>query len=432
MQGCVVSRAVGPSELPNQEISAATGHRMDWSGLRFAVSHVLAIGLVLGGTPSAEAQLRPEPDAIKLAPRELIDRLRDSPTDYFRFVNRPWIARVCDVFAEDLVNLPTVRLHGDAHLEQFAVTKDDWGLDDFDDSARGPALVDLVRFLGSIDLAMRRRGWSRNREALFDRFFAGYRRGLAEPDYRSAQPAIVGRLRAQAPRSRAAFLAWGQAQMKPMDETATKAVVAGMDAIARVVYAERPDLPPGYLTVVRAGWLRMGVGSALGDKVLIRIHGPSAEPDDDELVEAKELKQLGGLRCLEAPPATQPTLRVIVGARQMGRLRYNILAAGPELVIPEIVVGGKELRDWWIRSWDWSYRELHVGDLRSVQELEEIVYDAGVQLGGGALRELAGAQAYSGQQRELEFLARLERRIRDETSRLVEELFLGWKGLGVR
>ena len=403
---------------------------MDLNRLRFPLGQALAISLVLAGTPSA--QLRPEPGAIALAPPELTDRLRANPMDYFRFVNRPWIARVCDVFAEDLVNLPTVRLHGDAHLEQFAVTKDDWGLDDFDDSARGPALVDLVRFLGSIDLAMRRRGWTRNREALFDRFFAGYRRGLAEPDYRSAQPAIVRRLRAQAPRSRAAFLTWGQAQMKPMDGAATKAVVAGMDAIARIVYAERPDLPPGYLTVVRAGWLRMGVGSALGDKVLIRIHGPSAEPDDDELVEAKELKQLGGLRCLEAPPATQPTLRVIVGARQVGRLRYNILAAGPELVIPEIVVQGKELRDWWIRSWDWSYRELHVDDLQSVQELEEIVYDAGVQLGGGALRDETGLQGDVDRRRALGALARLELRIRDETSRLIEELLLGWKGLGVR
>ena len=90
------------------------------------------------------------------------------------------------------------------------------------------------------------------------------------------------------------------------------------------------------------------------------------------------------------------------------------------------------MRNWWIRRPDWSYRELRVDDLRSVQELEEIVYDAGVQLGGGALRELAGAQAYSGQQRELETLARLERRIRDETSRLAEELLLGWKELGVR
>ena len=130
---------------------------MDWSGPRFAVSHVLAIGVVLAGTPSALAQLRPEPDAIKLAPCELIDRLQDDSTDYFRFVNRPWIARVCEAFAEDFPNLPQARLHGDAHIEQFAVTEDAWGLDDFDDSARGPGLVDIVRFLGSIHLVVRRR-----------------------------------------------------------------------------------------------------------------------------------------------------------------------------------------------------------------------------------------------------------------------------------
>jgi hypothetical protein len=123
---------------------------------------------------------------------------------------------------------------------------------------------------------------------------------------------------------------------------------------------------------------------------------------------------------------------VIAGVRQVGRLKHNILAAGPDLVIPEVEVQGQQLRNWWIRSWDWSYRELRVDDLRSVRELEEIVYDAGVQLGGGALRELAGAEAYSGQQRVRHTLARLERRIRDETSRLVDELLLGWKELGVR
>lgn len=130
---------------------------MEWSGLRFAVSHVLAIGLLLGGTSSAQAQLRPEPDAIKLAPRQLIDRLRASPTDYFRFVNRPWTARVCE------------------------------------------------------------------------------------------------------------------------------------------------------------GWLRMGVGGALADKILIRVQGPSAKTDDDELVEAKQVQHLGGLPCLEPPPTIQPALRVIAG-----------------------------------------------------------------------------------------------------------------------
>jgi hypothetical protein len=404
---------------------------MDLTALRLTVRQILAIGVVLIGASSASAQLRPEPDAIRLAPRELIDRLRDNPIDYFRFINRPWIARVCDVFAEDMRDLPIVRLHGDAHIEQFAVTKDAWGLDDFDDSARGPALVDLVRFLGSIDLTVRQRGWTGNHKALVDRFFEGYRRGLAEPGYRSPQPDIVGRLRAQAPRSHAAFLAWGEAQMQPMAEESVKAVGVAMDAVSRFVHAERPDLAPGYLTVARVGWLRMGVGSAVAQKMLIRIQGPSAEPEDDELVEAKELRDLGRLRCLEAPSSAQPTLRVIVGTRQLGRLPHNILAGG-EIVIPELVARGRELRDWWIGSWDPSYRELSVKDLRSVGDLAAIVYDSGVQLGAGSLKEEAGSQGVAVRKRELASVSRLEQRIRDGTSRLVDELLRGWKELAAR
>jgi hypothetical protein len=93
--------------------------------------------------------------------------------------------------------------------------------------------VDLVRFR-SVDIALRRRDWSRSREAVFDRFFAGYRRGLAEPDYRPAQPAIVGRLRTHVPRSHAAFLEWGETQLRPMGEADVKAV---WRAVERLIIA---------------------------------------------------------------------------------------------------------------------------------------------------------------------------------------------------
>ena len=72
---------------------------LQWS--RLVGRFVAAIGLVLL-SPSAFAQLRPEPDAVNLAPPEVIDRLRADPIAYFRFVNRPWIARVCDMFADDI------------------------------------------------------------------------------------------------------------------------------------------------------------------------------------------------------------------------------------------------------------------------------------------------------------------------------------------
>ena len=51
--------------------------------------------------------------------------------------------------------LPSGAVHGDAHLEQFVVTDDDFGLADFDSAGYGPAIVDLVRYAASLHLACR-------------------------------------------------------------------------------------------------------------------------------------------------------------------------------------------------------------------------------------------------------------------------------------
>jgi hypothetical protein len=209
---------------------------------------------------SLSAQIRPDPAALAGVPAELVDRLRADPFSYFRFLNRPWSARVCEVLA-DVPDWPIVRLHGDAHVEQFALTRDAWGLDDFDDSARGPAFIDIVRFLGSIDLITRQRGWTDDRDALWDRFFLGYRLGLANPDYRPPEPDIVRVLREQLPVAPAAYLAWGENLMQPMEEASRRFVVVAMEALEPLVRRERPALVPGYFAVKRAGWLHLGVGS---------------------------------------------------------------------------------------------------------------------------------------------------------------------------
>ena len=392
----------------------------------------MSAGFILIAAPSGFAQLRPEPEVLAAASPALVKRLQATAFDYFRFVNRPWIARVCEVFEEDFRDLSTVRLHGDAHVEQFALTNDAWGLDDFDDSARGPALVDIVRFVGSIDLAARQRGWARDREALIDRFFEGYRQGLSQPDFQPPQPDIVGRLRVQTPRSRPEFLAWGEKQMVPMSEAAHSAVVMGVLAFATLMQLQRPDLPPGYFNVVRAGWLRIGVGSAVNPKILIRVQGPTSAPGDDELVEAKAVKYLDNLACLEAR-VSHPTLRVIAGTEQLGRIKHQILAAAPELPIPDLPIPelaprGRQRRDWWIHSWAPSYREVRLDDLRSVKDLAAIAYDAGIQLGAGGLLDHQEQQAEA-RTRALATLARLEPRIRQKTSQLVGELLLGWQEL---
>jgi hypothetical protein len=378
--------------------------------------------LVLTAPSSAQSPLRPFPEALARAPAELIDRLKADPFTYFRFINRAWTARVCDAFA-DVTDPTIVRLHGDAHVEQFAFTNDAWGLDDFDDSTRGPAFVDIIRFLGSIDLATRQRGWARDRDALWNRFFEGYRRGLSESDYRPPEPDLVRRLRQQVPFTRAGFLAWGEKQMQPMEEARLKAVVTGMEGLDREVRRGRPDLAPDYFAVVRAGWLRIGVGSAAARKVLVRVQGPTTDPDDDVLLEAKEVANLDGLACLE-DSTTPQAVRVIVGTQQLGRLKHDILAIGPTLLIPTVADRAEHWLDWWVSSWEASYREVRLSDLRSVEDLADIVYDSGVQLGTNKL--------ISVRKQALSSVIGLEDRLRKETVRIVEELLAGWRELSGR
>ena len=102
---------------------------------------------------------------------------------FFRFVNGAWTREVCEAFSDEARELPTVRLHGDAHVEQYAMTATARGLDDFDDSARGPAVIDIVRFVGSLELAAAQRGWTASLPAAIDAFLAGYRQGLENPSY---------------------------------------------------------------------------------------------------------------------------------------------------------------------------------------------------------------------------------------------------------
>jgi len=373
---------------------------------------------------SADAHLRPDLAILAAAPADVVERVRADPFTFFRFINRAWIIRVCQAFA-DMPDVPHVRLHGDAHVEQFALTSDAWGLDDFDDSARGPAFVDITRFLGSIDLAARQRGWSSDRDALWDRFLEGYRRGLSDPAYRPPEPDIVRHVRREGSQSRAASLAWGESQMRPLDEVRSKAVVAAMEDFEQLMRRQRPEFAPGYFAVIRAGWLNLGVGSSGLRKILIRVQGPTSDPHDDVLLEAKEAADLEGIGCLggQSIPAAA---RIIEGTRQLARLRHDILAVGPRQSVPAAPDREAHLLEWWVASWDPSYREVRLTDLRSMTDLAEIAYDAGVQLGAAEPVDM------SQRRQSLSSIGKLEGRLRKETSTIVEELLAAWRELAGR
>ena len=414
------------------KLARAAGHNKKYRRQICQIACMFTLAsLAVFGPAWASEPIQPEPKSLERVAPALIERLRANPYDYFRFVNRPWIARVCDVFAKDLEELPVVRLHGDAHVEQYAATRDAWGLDDFDDSARGPAAIDIERFLGSVDLVARQRSWEKDRDTLFDRFVEGYKQGLIKPEYLPPPPEIVDRLRAKSPATRAAFLAWGESKMQPLADESMKAVLAGMEAFARVMMRERPDLPPDYLRAVRAGWVHSGVGSAGSLKIMIRVRGRSDDPADNEFLESKKLGDLSGLSCVKTP-TVKPTLRVVDGSKKLGRIKYNILAAGPELVVPEVMARGERLQDWWIRSLDSTYNQVDLRNLQSVGDLAAISYDAGVQLGAGRLQDQTVLLSAYDRKRLLGATGRLEKRYREEATKLVDDLLRGWRELAGR
>ena len=369
--------------------------------------------------PPAASSLAIDPARLAGASPDLLARLDGDAFNYFRFVGGAWARRVCEAFADEMSGLPATRLHGDAHIEQYALTAAARGLDDFDDSAVGPAVIDLVRFLGSIDLALRNRRWQDSGPLLYDRFLDGYRRGLADPAYLPPEPAIVRRLRSGTPRTAAAFLTSAESLMEPASAGEMPLLGASLGRVEELMRTVRPELPRGYLHAKRFGWLRTGIGSALTQKALARVEGPGPGDDDDLILEVKQLSDLAGVPCLTVTEAG--AARVVTGSEQLSRLDHDILAVFPR---PSSASG--DAVEWWVRNWDPSYLEVTLADYASVAELAEVVHDAGAQLGAAGIREAEGAAQHQKREAERTVLARLEPRIRLVAGQLAEELVGEW------
>ena len=377
--------------------------------------------LAAGGAQDASRWL-PDDAAYRSMPPRLQSRVMVSPYTYFRSVNKPWARAMCRAFQGAVTGVSPVRLHGDAHVGQYAFTASGYGLDDFDDTAEGPSFLDLGRFVGSLDLAARERGWTDSRDRLIDEFLRGYYASLEDPSYRPPQPAAVARLRPLAVRDRVTFLAWAQSLMTPdalLKEDAAEALGKIADTIGRA----RPQMNRRYLSVKSAGWLDIGIGSAQTPKVLVRVEGPSMSPDDDVILEAKQLSNLSGIDCLVARRIRR-AIRVVDGTEQIGRLHLELLAVVPRL--PKSAPGPDQ---WWIRNWDPTYGEVQLSDLISRIELEEIARDAGAQLGAANLRNTSETQRAKRRQQEIRIVKGLEPQLRTVTHRMAEDVVKEWERL---
>jgi uncharacterized protein DUF2252 len=380
--------------------------------------HILLITLVLSGCISSRPQgplalfpLDIREDAPEIAQHgSLQARLRATPHAYFRFINGAFTREVCRRFADIESFQPAVTLHGDAHVEQYAVTELGRGLSDFDDSATGPAYVDLVRFGVSIRLAAWQRGWRHDAEDVFQAFRRGYRRAIQDPRTEAPVPAFARRAAEGFVHDRLVCLARAEALMESLEGVSLDAD-ATVKELTLNMLATNAGLPPHFFRAKKIGLLRAGIGSALSAKYLVRVEGMTDAPDDDVILEVKELVDRQSYACVLLTPGPS---RIFDGQARIGYEPFRY---------PGVVHIAN--RTFWVHAWPDNYAEVDIMTLRSAGELIEIAFEAGVQLGRGHPRL---ATPDEGTRLRVELLRSLpESRIRREIDALTRETLFAWQ-----
>jgi len=334
---------------------------------------LLALALAGWGAARASAappdpfDLRAELPAIRENP-SLRARLRGSPHGFFRFVNEAFTKEVCRRFEGLKRPQRAVTLHGDCHIEQYAVTELGRGLTDFDDSAMGPAYLDIVRFGVSLRLTARQRGWERDADRVYAAFRAGYRRALIDPEYAAPEPDFAKRVKADFDPDHQHAIARAERLMETLPEH-TPEVDQTRRELFRKMLAVNAGLPEWFFHAKKIGRLRIGIGSALSAKYLVRVEGETLLDADDLMLEAKELVDRQGVGCVRIEPGPS---RIFTGE---ARIAYQPFRFPGVLQLDN--------RTLWVHAWPDNYVELTIQSLKSSTELQQVAYDVGVQLGRG-------------------------------------------------
>jgi len=350
------------------------------------------------------------------ASEALIDKIGASAFRYFRAMAEPSKHRTCEAFRDLRWRLPSGAVHGDAHLEQFVVTDDDFGLADFDNAGYGPAIVDLVRYASSIHLACREIKGGCDPEQAVTAYFDAYRTALDHPVQRN-QPEIVARLRDHLGPQPEAWLQWADGLMQPLARAEDERVRSEWFRFVALMRETNPSRPESFYRISRLGSLEIGLGSALERKMLIRITGATDDPLDDVILEARyhSLPEYRG--CVWRP--TGGSLNVFMLTSLLAHPLPKVFGVLPN-------PGGDELPEIWIQSWERGYRELSLSDIRDQADLNALATDAGTQLAGHFW--LTSPEALRGYERftQLRAFELTERRARDLARSLARDVIAEW------
>jgi Uncharacterized protein conserved in bacteria (DUF2252) len=375
-----------------------------------------------GGQPPPPAQessgglslyVSPHEEELTLH-RELIDRIAESPQGYFRYINEVFTRRVCAELDPEELELPSVVLHGDAHVEQFAITDAGYGLDDFDAAGEGPAVVDLVRFSTSIALACRSRAWGADERQLIEAFLDRYVFALRESKAREPEPLFVAQQIEGFPADRQDFLDFVEKVIEPVPGDERKEARVAFSRFVESV----TDLatPPGFFEVHSFGRFSLGVGSALDRKYLWRVQGPTSALGDDVVLEMHEVRDLPEDACVSGN-GEHPANRILRSARSLGRIEDRWRGAVP--------AASEDTTPFWIHTWRAHFYEVHVADEElGLSDLRAIVLVAAEQLGSGHVG-MHGSRLQS--QKVAAAVEPLRGRIRDLSVRLAGEVEGAWR-----
>jgi hypothetical protein len=364
--------------------------------------------------------ISPDLDEFSQNPK-LLDRILRGPHGYFRFINEIFAEEVCVRFRDDLSWIPNGNLQGDAHLENYAITEQGRGLTDFDAATMGPVVLDLVRFGVSIHLACRANGWEEEAGPMVDSFLSGYRAALEDPGLTIPPPELVSRIRARFTADRAHTLAAQETLMKPLGVTREN-FTRGMEQFLDQMAEQYPELPPHFFEIKHAGRLKMGIGSALDEKYLFEVQGPTKARKDNVVLEMKEVRDLHEISCILLSEAS-PGRPILMQARLAYQpYRYT------GFVIFALRKGDERDKTFWVHEWPDHYHELSIRtSFQAVADLHDIAYDAGVQLGLGHPKSIADSYSNHLRGRLLITVAELQEKLDRTISDLTQQTIAAWK-----
>jgi len=272
-----------------------------------------------------------------------------------------------------------------------------------------------MRFGVSLNLACKMNRWDEEFNNLFNTFLEGYEKALNQPSFEAPEPLVVSRLRSNFKYDNEAYYSWVNSLMQDIPRSELDSLMISMKTYTNTMMEENTQLSDSYFRVIKIGYLKMGIGSALDLKYLARCEGESEEPFDDVVLEIKEVRDISEIPCLIRAQKFDP-FRILIG---QARIAYQ----------PFQHLGYFTFRDknFWVHSWVQNYKELDLEtSCNTIKDLQEIVYDIGVQLGRGHPKQIAAPLDFQLRQAQLRWLLQYSNSLIEACEGLSAEVEYSW------